>query len=93
MTKKLNSIAPATSKQREMNDTEKIEHKNEFMENKNMTVDRRVRRERANSRETLWSLWSWELPKDWDAEDDVPVEKFLEYNQILSLNYMSIFSL
>lgn len=46
MTKKLNFIAPTTSKQREMNDTEKeqIEHKNEFMENKNMTVDRRVRR-------------------------------------------------
>lgn len=44
MTKKLNSIAPATSKQREMNDTEKTEHKNEFMENKDMTVDRRVRR-------------------------------------------------
>ena len=44
MTKKLNSIAPTTSKQREMNDTEKIEHKNEFMENKTMTVDRRVRR-------------------------------------------------
>ena len=58
MTKKLNSIAPTTSKQREMNDTEKIEHKNEFMENKTMTVDRRVRRYRAKSRETQWSLWS-----------------------------------
>ena len=44
MTWKLNFIAPTTSKQREMNDTEKIEHKNEFMENKNMTVGRRARR-------------------------------------------------
>lgn len=44
MTKKLNFIAPTTSKQREMNDAEKIEHKNEFMENKNMTVGRRARR-------------------------------------------------
>ena len=58
MTKRLNFIAPTTRKQREMNDTEKeqIEHKNEFMESKNMTADRRVRRQRAKSREAQRGL-------------------------------------